>query len=90
MSVKYRPHRGSLAAAMAEVVEVQDFVGLVNHMRSEVVSYYPSHRLPTIETTEVKPYAYDSRIGWDTYMVTVDGQAWGFTNGPLAKPGASS
>ena len=32
---------------------------------------------------EVKPYCYDSRIDWDTYIVTVDHQAVGFTDGPV-------
>lgn len=31
----------------------------------------------------VKPYGFDSRIGWDTHMVTIDGNAVGFTDGPL-------
>lgn len=34
-------------------------------------------------TIAVKPYAYDSRIDWDTHIVTVNGNAVGFTDGPL-------
>ena len=29
---------------------------------------------------DVKPYARDDRIGWDTHIVTVDGMAAGFTS----------
>lgn len=32
---------------------------------------------------KVEPYCYDDRTGWKTYLVTVDGQAVGFTDGPL-------
>lgn len=32
---------------------------------------------------EVKPYGYDSRIGWNTHIVTLKGDAVGFTDGPL-------
>lgn len=31
----------------------------------------------------VEPYCYDDRIEWDTYIVTLDGRATGFTDGPL-------
>lgn len=31
----------------------------------------------------VKEYAYDARNGQDTYIVTIDGNAVGFTDGPL-------
>ena len=34
---------------------------------------------------KVEPYLFDKRIGWDTYIVTLDGNAIGFTNGPLTR-----
>jgi len=80
---KYRPHRGTLADAMAEVVEVADLPALVEHMRKSVQDWYPPEELPTIKTTTVKPYAYDDRIRWNTYIVMVNGSVWGFTDGPL-------
>jgi hypothetical protein len=79
--VLYRPHRGSLADSMREVVEVNDFPQLVRHMRREVESWYPEDQLPTEESTKLEPYGFDRRIGWETFLVTVDGQAWGYTNG---------
>jgi hypothetical protein len=82
-AVLYRPHRGSLNDSLTEVVEVNNFAQLVRHMRREVESWYPKDKLPTVENTKLEPYAYDPRIGWDTYLVTVDGQAWGYTNGIL-------
>jgi len=80
---KYRPHRHLLEDSMREVVEVNDLPQLVRHMRRSVQSWYPPDELPTVETTEVKPYVFDDRIGWDTYIVLVKGSAWGFTDGPL-------
>jgi hypothetical protein len=79
----FRPHRGLLADSMAEVVEVNDLAQLVRHMRRGVESWYPKDELPTLANTYVVPYGPDSRIGWNTYIVLVKGQAWGFTNGPL-------
>lgn len=68
---------------MAEIVNVDGFADLVRHMRETCPSFYPADKMPTEKNTEVKPYCYDARIGWDTYIVTVDGHAWGFTNGAL-------
>lgn len=79
----YRPHRGTLADSMREVIEVADLAMLVRQMCRSVESWYPPEELPTIETTRVEPYMFDDRIGWDTHIVTVKGSAWGFTDGPL-------
>jgi hypothetical protein len=80
---KYRPHRGSLDEAMAEMVEVANLSALVAHMRKSVADWYPPEELPTVETTTVERYGYDNRIGWDTHVVKVNGSVWGFTDGPL-------
>lgn len=82
--VLYRPHRGSLSKSMARVVEVNDLPQLVRHMRREVESWYPEDELPTLENTKLERYCFDDRIGWETYLVTVKGQAWGYTNGLLS------
>jgi hypothetical protein len=87
---KYRPHRGSLDKAMAEVVEVADFPALVAHMRKTAPDWYPPEELPTVENTTVEPYGdsrtrWDSRIGWNTHVVKVNGSVWGFTDGPLER-----
>lgn len=68
---------------MAAVVEVNDLPQLVRHMCREVQSYYPKDKLPTLENTKLEPYGFDDRIGWDSYLVLVNGAAWGYTNGPL-------
>lgn len=83
--IKYRPHRHSLEDSMREMREVDSFAELVRCMRSEVQSWYPPDQLPTEDNTAVKPYGRDDRIGWDTYIVTVNGHAWGFTDGPCQR-----
>ena len=80
---RYRPHRSLLADSMRKVIEVNDLAQLVRHMRREVASWYPKDELPTEDNTKIEPYGRDDRIGWDTYIVLVDGKAWGFTDGPL-------
>jgi hypothetical protein len=84
--VLYRPHRGGLDESMREVVEVNDLAQLVRHMRRGVERWYPKDQLPTENNTKVEAYGYDRRIGWDTYLVTVNGQAWGYTDGNLEPP----
>jgi hypothetical protein len=84
--VLYRPHRGSLDDSMREVIEVNDFPQLVRHLRRGVERWYPPDKLPTEENTTIERYGDgpDPRIGWDeTWIVLVNGNAWGFTNGPL-------
>lgn len=79
MSVLFRPHRGLLEEAMKEVVQVSSRDQLVAQLNKiyEIGSRF------TIENLNIKPYGYDDRIGWDTYIVTNKGNAVGFTNGYL-------
>lgn len=79
--ILFRPQRGSLAAAMAEVREIADRADLVAHLAE-------THSDQAVEITDatvrVEPYGFDKRIGWDTHLVTVEG--WGpagFTNALL-------
>lgn len=80
--MKFRHHRGSLAESMRTVVELDPSLEALrahltssrkndphgNHVGNLVVSYYGE----------------DNRIGWSiTYIVTEDGNAIGFTNGPI-------
>lgn len=66
----FRPHRRFLDEAMAEVRSITS----LEEVRP---SYAPFAKL-TLEK-----YSYDKRINWDTYIALADGQAFGFTNGPL-------
>jgi hypothetical protein len=52
---------------------------LFTHLRKDF--FLPKFK---IDDVEVKYYAEDMRIGWPTtYIVTIKGNAVGFTNGPV-------
>jgi len=77
--VKFRHHRSMLDEAMKTVFEVVSREELVNRLNATF-----SYGMPIrVEDIEVKPYGFDERIGWETYIVTDKGNAIGFTNGPL-------
>lgn len=71
---KFRFHRGGLAESMATSTEVDGIAAL-----AEVLSGagWPPGKI------DIKPYGHDARVGWDTHIVTLDGAAVGFTDGPL-------
>lgn len=69
--MKYRDHRASLAESMATVREFKDRAELVAHLQRADAD------------VEIRPYVYDARTGWDTYIVTVKGVGVvGFCDGP--------
>lgn len=79
--MKFRPHRGGLAEAMAEMVEVDGMCGLIEHLRATHPSFGPPFNPASIH---VKPYGCDDDcVGWkNVHVVTQDG--WGvvgFTDG---------
>lgn len=39
--------------------------------------------MTTTEAFQVKPYGYDDRINWDTYLIMFDGGVVGFTDSPI-------
>lgn len=79
--IKFREHRGGLGASMATVREVADRDALVAWLAE---SYSPYGVIVTDDMIAVEPYGFDSRIGWDTYIVTIAGHGVaGFTSGPL-------
>lgn len=82
--MKIRAHRALLEDAMKTVEDIEP-------TKEAVLSYFAwvevlmpeDKRRYRIEDIEVKPYGYDSRIGWDTHIVTLKGDAIGFTDSPL-------
>jgi hypothetical protein len=72
---------GSLAEAMAQTVEVNGFAELLAHLQSTCPFWKP-----TTENVKVEHYGYDARTGWDTHLVTVDGNAALFCDGPVEVP----
>jgi hypothetical protein len=66
--MKYRPRRGTLADAMAEVIELPDRAALVAHLAAEL---RPWGYVVEDADVRVEPYWFDNRIGWDTHIVTL-------------------
>ncbi len=77
----FRWHRQLLEDSLATVREIKDFVELEALVHEE----YESTGL-----VEVKWYADDKRINWNTYLVTLDGRAVGYTNHALENSPAAS
>ena len=77
--MKFRRHHGGLAESMDTVQEVETMKDLIRILRTT----FPSFFKPEDSKVEVAFYTYDSRIDWNTYIVTIDGKAVGFTDGPL-------
>ena len=70
--MKFRPQRGSLEESMLGVVTLDSTLkALAGHLNADVGDI------------KVNFYMYDSRIDWYTYIVTVDGDAVGFTDGDI-------
>jgi hypothetical protein len=81
--MKFREHRGSLAASMATVVALDGTrADLARHLRRILDPFFCF----TDDDITVKPYAFDLRVGWDTHIVTVRGYGVaGFSDGDLLK-----
>lgn len=68
---QFRPQKSSLKESMLEVGMFDTRCKLAEHLNAWA------------ERVDVIKYCFDDRNNWDTYIVTVDGQAVGFTDGPL-------
>src|SRR5260221_7816002 len=62
----FREQRGSLEESLRTLVTLKDWPELVAHVR-RLFSLFPVRE----EEISVEPYVYDTRIGWETYIVTV-------------------
>lgn len=91
--MKFREHRGSLAAAMETVVELEPTKSaVIAHAKKLALAcgfFFTEEELDrelTLDTVKVEPYGFDQRIGWDTHLVTSTYTAIpiiGFTSGPV-------
>ena len=76
----FRPHRGSLADAMAEVMIVDGLDDFIQQYRTR----YPYFGSPHGKVNARYYFGEDPRIGWgETWIITDDSGVLGFTNGPL-------
>lgn len=82
---KYREHRGSLVESMETVREVADRNALVEMITKDLHPWRRAMDLSDIASTlKVEPYGYESRIGWNTHIVTLPNYGvLGMTDGPL-------
>ena len=71
MKILFREHRGLLEDSMKTCREVSDLSNL-----TDVVNDLYGQGEVTVQS-----YVYDNRIGWDTQMVCLKGNAVGFTSG---------
>jgi hypothetical protein len=78
---KFRPVRELLSEAMAKVVEVNTWEELEREAIPESLRplYGPNPKVL------LEYQRFDERIEWDTWIVTVNGQAAGYTNGPILR-----
>lgn len=77
----YRPQRGNLDDAMQEMKDFQSLDELILYLQEDLFMWFGKQEINK-DTLHIKPYCFDERINWDTYIVTLDG--WGvvgFTNG---------
>jgi len=74
----YRKHRGSLIASLLTVWHFNTREELEAHIR-ETGDFYRSDKM----TIDKYGPGLDERIGWNTYVVCMGGNAIGFTSGPV-------
>ena len=81
--MKVRQHRELLDDSMDTCTEIQP---TKERLAKHIADRWGLKGLAN-RKVHVKKYSYDHRIGWDTYIVTVDGMGvFGFTDGPVDKP----
>lgn len=67
--MKFRQHRGGLAESMETVVELNTKEEFGTYMRNLVKDLLDLDEC-TLTVTE---YTYDARIGWNTFLISVEG-----------------
>lgn len=74
---KFKEHRGTLEDSMKTLIEVEDETAL------RLALHHVSPKIVANAISQV-PYGYDDRIGWDCYIITLDGfGVLGFSDGPI-------
>lgn len=78
--MKFRFHRGSLQDSLATTIEVNSLEELCEILKSSHSELNPESLAKLVS----KHYCFDDRIGWDTWIVTIEGYGvLGFANGEL-------
>lgn len=76
--MKIRQHRGSLSDSMETAEDIAPTIEAIK-------AYFIKNSDPIFYSLyqgdiEVKPYGFDERINWNTHIITVNGNAVGFTD----------
>ena len=74
MAFKYREHKGGLEEA--PIMDMQSMTELTTKVHGQF-------GMKGDEEITIEPYAFDTRVGWDTHAVKADGKIVGFTDGPI-------
>ena len=75
--VKFRFHRGLLEDSMDTVITVNSREDIAQAMSKELDMPVKSSSIGC------KYYSYDKRVGWENYIITMGGNAIGFTDGEI-------
>jgi hypothetical protein len=81
--MKIRPAISGLTLdeSMARVADIADEAQLMRYLEEHYGFWHP-----TTENVAIEFYGHDDRIGWNTYLVTIDGKAAVYSDGPLPAP----
>lgn len=67
-SFKYRDHRGGLAESLETTQVFNSLNELIDYLKQSLKEYNFEFLNSDIK---IKPYCYDKRIHWNTYIVTI-------------------
>ena len=77
--MKIRQHRGTLVDSMSTIIEIPNTKEAIFELVNKTIHC-------SIDSIQVKYYAYDDRIDWDCYIVSIDGfGVYGFTDSDIIK-----
>lgn len=77
----FREQKGSLEDSMKTVTPVSDRAALLSHIRNLLKPFGVKFADEDLKVG-YELYSHDERIGWDTYLVTLDGYGVvGYANG---------
>ena len=81
--MKYRPQRGGLIDSMNECVSIPATVEALTAVLQKQMDFMQAGLIIPADAVTITACGYDVRVCWDTYLVSVNGQGVGFTDGPL-------
>ena len=80
--IKFRPQRGGLEESMREHVKFEGTRGALALLLIHWFGYPHEIKPEEIKLTHV---GWDTRIGWDAYLVSIKGEAVGYTDNTLVE-----